>query len=183
MPVDRSHRSDAAFVALFLRSLVPRVLWTVVERDGRAEFVIWRQWLGRAYDINSIAALPGRYDRETDFGRLDPYPSAGFGNASTGSIAAVSEPTRDRDVAYDKESNGLEDRMDNPVHSVGNIDGARLGVDDLAGVDAAPPISPVARSVDNWLWRARHAIRQGNPRRAYEAMLSALWLLGVEHDH
>lgn len=35
--------------------------------------------------------------------------------------------------------------------------------------------------VDGWLWQARHAIRQRNTRRACEAMLSALWLLGVEH--
>lgn len=34
--------------------------------------------------------------------------------------------------------------------------------------------------IDGWLWRARHAIRNGNVARAYEAMLSALWLMGVE---
>ena len=33
--------------------------------------------------------------------------------------------------------------------------------------------------VDGWLWRARHAIRRREPRRALEAMLSALWLLGA----
>jgi hypothetical protein len=33
------------------------------------------------------------------------------------------------------------------------------------------------REVDGWLWRARHAIRKGRPTLAYEAMLSALWLL------
>ena len=36
--------------------------------------------------------------------------------------------------------------------------------------------------VDGWLWRARHAIRQREPRRALEAMLSALWLLGAEPE-
>lgn len=50
---------------------IPRTIWTVVERDGHAEFVIWRQWRGRAYDINSVLSMPGRYDRETCFGRLD----------------------------------------------------------------------------------------------------------------
>lgn len=34
--------------------------------------------------------------------------------------------------------------------------------------------------IDHWLWRARHAIRKGNVRLACEAMLSALWLMGVE---
>jgi hypothetical protein len=34
--------------------------------------------------------------------------------------------------------------------------------------------------IDGWLWRARHAIRKGNAKLACEAMLSALWLLGVE---
>lgn len=70
-----SPESPAAYLRRFVRWAFPRVVWTVVERDGHAEFVIWRQWLGRAYDINSVAALPGRYDRQTDFGRLDPYPA------------------------------------------------------------------------------------------------------------
>jgi hypothetical protein len=34
--------------------------------------------------------------------------------------------------------------------------------------------------IDSWLWMARHAIRKGKPARACEAMLSALWLMGVE---
>jgi hypothetical protein len=34
--------------------------------------------------------------------------------------------------------------------------------------------------IDSWLWQARHAIRKGRLERAYEAMLSALWLMGIE---
>jgi hypothetical protein len=37
-----------------------------------------------------------------------------------------------------------------------------------------------ASQIDGWLWRARHAIRKGRTARACEAMLSALWLMGVE---
>ena len=37
--------------------------------------------------------------------------------------------------------------------------------------------------VNGWLWRARYAIRQGSSRRACEAMLSALWLLGTDPPH
>jgi hypothetical protein len=33
--------------------------------------------------------------------------------------------------------------------------------------------------IDSWLWMARHALRKGNVPRACEAMLSALWLMGV----
>lgn len=36
------------------------------------------------------------------------------------------------------------------------------------------------RQIDGWLWQARHALRKGNVPRACEAMLSALWLLGVD---
>lgn len=34
-------------------------------------------------------------------------------------------------------------------------------------------------AVNGWLWRARHAIRNGRPRLALEAMRSALWLMGA----
>lgn len=46
-----------------LKTIVPRVFWTVVERDGQPEMVIWREWLGNAYDIRSIAGGWGRWDR------------------------------------------------------------------------------------------------------------------------
>jgi hypothetical protein len=36
------------------------------------------------------------------------------------------------------------------------------------------------RQIDQWLWIARHQLRKRNVRGACEAMLSALWLLGVE---
>ena len=47
-----------------LRDPFPRTHWTVVERDGVPELVIWRQWLGSAYDIVSLAGGWGRYDRQ-----------------------------------------------------------------------------------------------------------------------
>lgn len=34
--------------------------------------------------------------------------------------------------------------------------------------------------IDSWLWIARHAIRTNQPRRALEAIHSALWLLGIQ---
>lgn len=41
--------------------------------------------------------------------------------------------------------------------------------------------SDVNRSqINGWFWRARYALRKGETARACEAMLSALWLLGVE---
>lgn len=36
------------------------------------------------------------------------------------------------------------------------------------------------RQIDSWLWMARHHLRKRRPARSYEAMLSALWLMGVE---
>ena len=48
---------------LYARTLVPRTFWTVVERDGRPELVVWREWLGNAYDIASLAGDWGRWDR------------------------------------------------------------------------------------------------------------------------
>lgn len=50
-------------ISLLLRTLFPRIFWTVVERDGVPELVIWREWLGSAYDIRSIAGSWGRWDR------------------------------------------------------------------------------------------------------------------------
>lgn len=47
-----------------LRTVIPRVFWTVVERDGQPELVIWREWLGHAYDISSVAGSWGRWDRQ-----------------------------------------------------------------------------------------------------------------------
>lgn len=49
---------------MVLLTLLPRTSWEVVERDGIPELVIWRQWLGRAYDIRSIAGGWGRWDRQ-----------------------------------------------------------------------------------------------------------------------
>ncbi len=48
---------------LYARTIVPRIMWTVVERDGQPELVIWREWLGSTYDIHSIAGGWGRWDR------------------------------------------------------------------------------------------------------------------------
>jgi len=48
---------------LYARTIVPRVMWTVVERDGQPELVIWREWFGSAYDITSLAGDWGRWDR------------------------------------------------------------------------------------------------------------------------
>src|SRR5262245_9446758 len=38
------------------------------------------------------------------------------------------------------------------------------------------------RHIGQWVWVAHHMIREGEPPHAYEAMLSAIWLLGVHHD-
>jgi len=35
------------------------------------------------------------------------------------------------------------------------------------------------RHIGQWLWVARHMIREGEPPGAYEAMLSAILLMGV----
>lgn len=35
------------------------------------------------------------------------------------------------------------------------------------------------RQIDQWLWIARHSLRKQNVPRACEAMLSAIWLMGV----
>jgi cytochrome c-type biogenesis protein CcmH/NrfG len=33
--------------------------------------------------------------------------------------------------------------------------------------------------INQWIWIARHALRQGHTRRALEATRSALWLMGA----
>jgi hypothetical protein len=38
------------------------------------------------------------------------------------------------------------------------------------------------RHISQWLWVAHHMIREGKALGAYEAMLSALWLMGLHHD-
>lgn len=57
-------------LVLLARTIIPRVMWSVVERDGEPELVIWREWLGYSYDIVSIAGTWGRFDRST--GRPGP---------------------------------------------------------------------------------------------------------------
>lgn len=47
-----------------LKTLWPRTFWTVVERDGIPELVIWRMWLGNSYRIVSLAGQWGRWDRQ-----------------------------------------------------------------------------------------------------------------------
>ena len=38
------------------------------------------------------------------------------------------------------------------------------------------------RHIGQWLWVAHHMIREGEPRGALEAMLSAILLMGVHQD-
>lgn len=40
------------------KQLVPRTVWTIYhdEQDGKRYFAIWRQWMGRAYDVRRISA-------------------------------------------------------------------------------------------------------------------------------
>lgn len=51
-------------VRMALKTLWPRTLWTITERDGIPELVIWREWLGNAYNIVSLAGSWGRFDRQ-----------------------------------------------------------------------------------------------------------------------
>lgn len=46
-----------------LTTIIPRTCWTVVERDGQPELVLWRMWLGNSYGIVSLAGGWGRWDR------------------------------------------------------------------------------------------------------------------------
>ena len=48
---------------VILLTIVPRTYWSVVERDGVPELVIWREWLGNSYRIVSLAGNWGRWDR------------------------------------------------------------------------------------------------------------------------
>ena len=56
----------------------------------------------------------------------------------------------------------------------------------LTGTAALPIEARLARAnrrhIGQWLWVAHHMIREGKPRGAYEAMLSAIWLMGVHRD-
>jgi hypothetical protein len=47
-------------------------------------------------------------------------------------------------------------------------------------LDAHRALDVNRSQINGWLWRARHALRQGNVNLACEAMLSALWLMGVD---
>jgi hypothetical protein len=49
---------------IYLKTIIPRTYWSVVERDGQPELVIWREWLGNAYKIVSLAGSWGRWDRQ-----------------------------------------------------------------------------------------------------------------------
>jgi hypothetical protein len=51
-------------IKMTLKTMFPRTFWTVVERDGIPELVIWRQWLGHAYSIVSLGGQWGRWDRQ-----------------------------------------------------------------------------------------------------------------------
>lgn len=48
---------------IILKTIWPRTFWSVVERDGIPELVIWREWLGNSYRIVSLAGSWGRWDR------------------------------------------------------------------------------------------------------------------------
>ena len=57
----------------------------------------------------------------------------------------------------------------------------------LTAVAAALPIEvrlagANRRHIGQWLWVARHMIREGEPVGAYEAMLSAILLMGVHRS-
>ena len=42
---------------VWFKQLVPRTLYTIYrdeQQEGRRYFSIWRQWMGRAYDIRRI---------------------------------------------------------------------------------------------------------------------------------
>jgi hypothetical protein len=60
----------------------------------------------------------------------------------------------------------------------------------LARTEGAAAVLPVEvrlaranrRHIGQWLWVAHHMIREGKPLHAYEAMLPAIWLLGVHQD-
>ena len=59
---------------------------------------------------------------------------------------------------------------------------------DLLTVTAVLPIElrfarANRRHIGQWLWVARHMIREGEPVGAYQAMLSAIFLMGVHRDH
>jgi hypothetical protein len=60
----------------------------------------------------------------------------------------------------------------------------------LARTEGAAAVLPIevrlaranGRHIRQWLWVAHHMIREGKPLHAYEAMLSAIWLMGVHQD-
>jgi hypothetical protein len=56
----------------------------------------------------------------------------------------------------------------------------------LTGTAVLPIEARLARAyrrhIAQWLWVAHHMIREGKPREAYEAMLSAIWLMGLHQD-
>ena len=55
----------------------------------------------------------------------------------------------------------------------------------LTGTAVLPVEVGIARAghrhIGQWLCVAHHMIREGEPLCAYEAMLSAIWLMGVHH--
>jgi len=62
-----------------------------------------------------------------------------------------------------------------------------MAENDLLTVAAGLPIEvrlarANRRHIGQWLWVARHMIREGEPVSAFEAMLSAILLMGVHHD-
>jgi hypothetical protein len=63
-----------------------------------------------------------------------------------------------------------------------------MAENDLLTADAVLPIElrlarANRRHIGQWLRVARHMIREGEPVGAYEAMLSAILLMGVRQDH
>jgi len=43
-------------VKWYLKQLLPLTYWTSVGKaDGRPEFVIWRMWFGRSFDVTRMA--------------------------------------------------------------------------------------------------------------------------------